>query len=57
MKKGGKRVLVIGSSKGYGEKGAGRIPPNSHLVFQVEKKNKRLKRPFLNSPFFLHRLK
>jgi FKBP-type peptidyl-prolyl cis-trans isomerase len=37
MKEGGKRLLTIPSSMGYGARGAGSdIPPNADLVFEVE---------------------
>ena len=36
MKKGGKIELVLPPELGYGEQGAGSIPPHSTLYFEVE---------------------
>ncbi|WP_317898867.1 FKBP-type peptidyl-prolyl cis-trans isomerase [Aurantibacillus circumpalustris] len=36
FKKGGKGILLIPSRLGYGAQGAGTIPPNSVLIFDIE---------------------
>jgi FKBP-type peptidyl-prolyl cis-trans isomerase FkpA len=39
MKVGGKRVVQIPASLGYGANGRGPVPPNSGLVFEIELTN------------------
>jgi FKBP-type peptidyl-prolyl cis-trans isomerase FkpA len=36
MKAGGKRTLVVPAAMGYGSRGAGPIPPNANLIFDVQ---------------------
>ena len=36
LKKGGKMQIVVPPEQGYGSRAAGKIPPNSTLVFDIE---------------------
>jgi FKBP-type peptidyl-prolyl cis-trans isomerase FkpA len=36
MKVGGKRTLSLPASMGYGDSGAGPIPSNANLIFDIE---------------------
>lgn len=35
MKVGGRRTLVVPAALGYGAQGAGPIPPNANLIFDI----------------------